>query len=100
MTHKDIQNRDILLTLAFNIEKEAKALKLLTMGRIPASDLLTPISPSAVRFIPNIFFPNAFMFCNFSKKKKEIIELVSTMRSQLDKIESLCSDSMTSLKNQ
>lgn len=100
MTHKDIQNRNTLLTLAFNIEKEAKALKLLTMGRTPTSDLLTPISPHAVRLIPNILFPSAFMFCDFSKKKKEITELVSTMRSQLDKIENLCSDSMTSLKNQ
>ena len=89
------------MTLAFNIEKEAKALKLLTMGRTPSSDLLTPISPNAVRrIIHHLFFPSAFMFCDFSKKKKEITELVSIMRSQLDKIENLCSDSMTSLKNQ
>lgn len=100
MAHKDFQNRNTLLTLAFNIEKEAKALKLLAMGRTPASDLLTPISPDAVRFVPNFLFPSAFVFCDFLKKKKEIIELVSTMRSQLDKIENLCSDSMTSLKNQ
>lgn len=78
MTNKDIQYRNTLMVLVFNIEKEAKALKILTMGRIPASDLLTPISPNAVRLIPNILFPSAFMFCDFSNKKKEIIELVST----------------------